>query len=123
MDAPAHVVVVNSRAEERDAIGRLLDGRGYRIDCCGSAAEALGVLGDSPAALLLVDTELCDMSGGAFLRAVEARGLHPPLIVTVPRMGVSRAVEAVRLGAIDIIERPIDGPRLARAVDRALTGR
>ncbi len=118
---PPRVVVVNSHVQERETICRLLGNRGYMVECYATAAEAIDALSRPPSSVLLVDAELSDMAGDDFLQAVEERGLHLPIIVTVPKMAVSRAVEAMRHGAIDIVERPLDERRLARAIDRVLS--
>ena len=69
---------------------------------------------------MLVDHDLKEMSGVDFIDEVRARGLRLPAIMTVPMHAVQAAVQAIRNGATDVLEAPLDDAVVAQSVRQAL---
>ena len=116
---PGRVLVVNSNAIVLARISSLLDGAGFAVTLCRTAAEALTALAiDAPAAMV-VDFMLDDMSGFALVHACEDAGTRVPTVMTAGRGEVGAAVRAVREGVADFLPGTVDG-RVVQAIRRAL---
>jgi len=70
--------------------------------------------------LVLLDVQMPEMDGIALLSAMRERGLVVPAIVLTAHGSIERAVQAVRLGAYDFIEKPPSIERILLAADNAL---
>lgn len=117
--SPGRVLVVNSNAILLARISSLLDGAGFAVTLCPTAAEALTALAiDAPAAMV-VDFMLDDMSGFGLVRACEDAGMRLPTVMTAGRGEVGAAVRAVREGVADFLPGTVDG-RVVQAIRAAL---
>jgi len=121
MRAP-RVLVVNSNAVVLARLHSLLDGAGFAVIPCRTAADALAALeadADAPPAAMVVDFMLDDMSGLALVHACGDRRARLPTVMTAGRGEVSAAVRAVREGVADFLPGTVDG-RVVQAVRAAL---
>jgi two-component system nitrogen regulation response regulator NtrX len=82
--------------------------------------EGLRVFGDRKPAAVLLDLKLPDGTGLDVLRELQRRSPVTPVIVVSGFGSVSEAVEAMRLGATEYIEKPVARERLYDVLDRAL---
>jgi DNA-binding NtrC family response regulator len=85
-----------------------------------TGAEALETLESSLPQLMLLDLQLPDMSGLEILRQVQSRSLPVGVVVITAHGSVDLAVESMRSGAIDFLEKPFDRQRLLVTLNRAL---
>lgn len=122
LDTTATVVVVNADASQRKRLALALEARGHRVLGFESAKEAIDSISPPPRTVLLVDHDLDDMSGADFLDELRSRGLNLPAIITVPMHAIQAAVQAIRNGATDVLEEPLDDAVLAQSVRLALAG-
>ncbi|MCC6365108.1 MAG: sigma-54-dependent Fis family transcriptional regulator [Bryobacterales bacterium] len=108
--------------DDEENIGRslkwILEGEGYDVDVCRSAAE-FGARG-SRVDLYLLDVRLPDGNGIDLLRRVRADGGATPVIMISGHGTIADAVEAVRIGAYDFLEKPLARDRVLLAARRAL---
>jgi len=70
--------------------------------------------------VLVVHHELDNMTALEFIDEIRARGVFLPTIVTVPPHAVDAAVEAIRRGATDVLEEPLDDRDLEESIAVAL---
>ncbi len=110
--------------EDSPGLGKLystyLESENIQTLLAGTGQEALKYLDQTPLDLLLVDLFLPDMQGMAILRQVQDRAL-PTLVVIITGHGsVAAAVDAMRHGARDFLEKPFDAQRLRTTVRNAL---
>ena len=70
--------------------------------------------------VVLADLRLPDMSAIDVLRQLQMGSFHPPFVVVTGFGSTASAVEAMRLGATDFIEKPLIGEELIRVVEQAL---
>ena len=96
---------------------------GYEAGVAGSGEEALARLGRVQCALVLSAADLPRMSGLELLREIRGRCPSLPVILVIDQGGVDQAVQAVQIGAQDILTRPLDVDRIADALERALEAR
>src|SRR5687767_15430492 len=115
--APARVLVADDQADIVDALKLLLTEEGFEVGAARSPAEALEALEASEfdAAILDLNYTRDTTSGQEGLDLMERiRALDPtlPVLVVTAWSSVSGAVEAMRRGARDYIEKPWDDERL-----------
>ena len=117
------IVVCDDQSDVLDALGFLLKGAGYRADLTASPSQALEAVTQSRPALVLTDMNFTrdTTSGAEGLTLLDAlRGLHdaPPVIVMTAWGEVDLAVEAMRRGAADFVQKPWDNARLLAIVEK-----
>ncbi len=116
MDAMATVIVIDDDPALRDAMRTMFEIEGYNVRCFGSAEDFLRDT-DLPAlGCLLIDAYLPGMSGLDLLRKLKARGFVLPMIMITGRSDVALAVEAMKSGAADFIDKPATPAELLEAV-------
>ncbi len=119
------VLVVDDDSDICVALEMLLTYEGYQVWTAGSGRQALARLdkekeaGRSPA-LVLTDVKMPDMDGLTLLEHLVSRE-DPPSVVMISGHGdITTAVEAVRRGAVDFLEKPLDQNRLLVSLQNAL---
>jgi FixJ family two-component response regulator len=113
------VVVVNSDPQKLAELTQLLQARGHTVMAFERAEDALEAIAPPPQTVLLIDKELADMSGVDLMHRVQERGVYQPTIVTVPSNAVGDAVQALRYGAMDILESPLSENNLLQSIKQA----
>ncbi len=116
------VLVVDDEVIVRRAVGRALGAAGYMTMLAESVAEARDVLardGDT-IDVVLTDLYLGEETGLDLLSHVRREWTDTPVVIMTARGAVASAVDALRGGAYDFIEKPFDPPEvLTSAVQRA----
>ena len=104
-----------TREQVRDALGDRVD-----LECVDSAEAAIAALERMPADLVLSDLQMQGMSGLALLG--RARRIAPgvPFVLLTAHATVDSAVEALRQGATDYLQKPIQPEHLVAVVERVL---
>ena len=115
--APPHILVADDQPDVREALRLLLKGEGYAIETASSPAAVLAAVqrSDFDAVLLDLNYARDTTTGREGLELVsELQGIDAtlPAIVMTAWGSVDKAVEAVRRGARDFIEKPWDNTRL-----------
>ena len=120
MPASAHILLVDDDERLRTAAGKVLAAEGYRIAGAASGREALQILNAGPMALVVSDLCLPDLDGIALLK--ETRKLRPEaeVVMITGHGSIEKAVEAMRYGAYDFIQKPLDSAALLKTVAKAL---
>ena len=116
----ALVHVVDDDPAVRDSLGFLLDSAGIGVRTYGSAAEFLAAVPTIRSGCVLTDVRMPDIDGLALQRRLCALGNRLPVIVMTGHGDVPIAVEALKTGAADFLEKPFDDEHLLRAVRDAL---
>jgi two-component system response regulator HydG len=93
-------------------IERVVRPTGYEVSMHTSAREALARLASESADVALVDLRMPELGGLDVLRAIREAQPHCQVILMTAHASVDSAVEAVKLGALDYLSKPIDFARL-----------
>jgi two-component system nitrogen regulation response regulator NtrX len=123
--AKTTVLVVDDDADICQALEMLLRYEGCEVWTAPSGKQALARLDKEAAGgqrpdILLTDVKMPEMDGLALLEAVRERP-DPPAVVMISGHGdVATAVDAVRRGALDFLEKPLDQNRVLVAIQNAL---
>ncbi len=116
----AKLLIVDDELGMRQFLTHLLQREGHTVRVAGNGNEAMVLLREEPADLVLSDIRMPDMGGIELLRA--ARELHPSIevIMMTAFANVDTAREAFLLGAFDFVQKPFDNDLLKETVARAL---
>ena len=114
------ILVVEDQETHRDLCRSVLVGAGFTVETAASGAEALGHLRAGAFGLVITDQLMPGMSGLDLLR--EIRRLHPrlPVIIVTAYGTVDTAVDAMKAGASDFIQKPFTPDELLLVVRRVL---
>jgi two-component system, LuxR family, response regulator FixJ len=116
----AVVHILDDDESLRRALYRLLRSAGYNAVTYGTATAVIEAVPQLSGCLLL-DLRMPDMDGLEVQARLVARGVRLPVIVITGHGDVPTAVRAMKAGALDFIEKPIDEERLLNAVAVALS--
>lgn len=114
------VHIVDDDEAVRRSLAFMLSSAGLPVRVYGSATDFLEALGDAQRGCLITDIRMPDMSGIDLLRRIKERAPCLPAIVITGHGDVALAVEAMKAGAIDFIEKPFDEDAILAAVKAAL---
>lgn len=121
-DSPV-VHVVDDDLEVRQSLSFLLATAGLAVRLHESATAFLDAVGDVAAGCVVTDVRMPGIDGIEFLRRLRARGSPVPVIIMTGHADVPLAVEAMKEGAADFIEKPFDDDLLIGAIRSALEDR
>lgn len=116
----AAICVVESDHEQRAALAQLLSHLQHEVSTFESAEALLEALANLPMKVLVASLELPGISGLALLQELRDRGCQVPTILLAGDADVATAVEAIRAGAVDFIQKPVIDRILLRRVRDAL---
>ncbi|MEX0936784.1 MAG: sigma-54 dependent transcriptional regulator [Pirellulales bacterium] len=118
--AAGRVLVVDDHQAARESIADVLRHTGHQVECRGSAREALRVLQDDAFDVVVTDLQMPGMSGLEFIQHVQRQRMGVQMVMVTAHATVASAVEAMRHGAFDYIEKPFDVEQLEQRVNQAL---
>lgn len=116
------IYVVDDDAALRRSLVFLLESVGWRVEAHASAEAFLAAYRPGLPGCLVLDIRMPSMSGLELQLALKARGFAPPVIFITGHGDVSLAVQAMKQGACDFIEKPFRDQDLLDAVARAVRG-
>ncbi|HEY7725878.1 MAG TPA: sigma-54 dependent transcriptional regulator [Anaeromyxobacteraceae bacterium] len=114
------LLIVDDDADGRDAMGELAQRWGYEVLVASDGTEALRRATDWHPDVLLTDLVMPNMDGLWLLRALRAELPDLPVVLLTGQGTVQTAVQAIKEGAYDFIEKPLDVARLRVVLERAL---
>lgn len=114
------VLVVDDHRQARESMTDVLQQAGYDLESCSSAAEALRILDDRAFDCIVTDLMMPGMSGLEFIRQLQQQGNSAQVVMVTAHATVASAVEAIRHGAFDYIEKPFDVDQLETLVGQAI---
>lgn len=114
------IYIVDDDSVVRDALRELLEADGRHVEDFGDCEAFLAAYRPGGEACLLIDAYLPGIDGIELLRQLKSAGHHLPAIMITGSSAVPMAVEAMKVGAIDFLEKPVDRAALSASIDRAL---
>jgi DNA-binding NtrC family response regulator len=121
---PRRVLIVDDDEEAARDLQRLLrDEPGIEVTAITEPALALETLGAESYSVVLTDLRMPGIDGMEIVRQVQQRRLLATVIVMTGYGGIEEAVRAVRLGAYDFLQKPVNIPNLRLVLQRALRER
>ena len=114
------VLIVDDEADSRDALAELTQRWGYDVQTASDGSEALRRAIEWHPDVILTDLVMPNMDGLWLLRALRAELPDCPVVLLTGRGTIQTAVQAIKEGAYDFIEKPLEVPRLRIVLERAL---
>jgi CheY-like chemotaxis protein len=118
----AQLLLVDDDPGTLAGLGIFFRGAGYEVLTALTGREAFDLLELTTVDLIVADYRLPDMSGLHLIRRVQGRLPSPPVLIVAGCVSTRDAVLAMRFGAADFLEKPIDRGALLNAVRAALDG-
>ena len=107
-ESQIHVLVVDDERNIRNNLAMVLEAEDYKVDKCANGDDAILSVKQGRYDIAFVDIQMPKIDGLELLRYL--RGLRPkmPVVILTAYGTVHRAVEAMKLGAVDFLEKPFD---------------
>jgi two-component system response regulator HydG len=119
----ACICVTDDQALIRDSLSATLTAQDHKVFTFDNAQDALTELRQRAFDVVLTDLRMPGMDGVGLLREMRRLGLDVPVILMTAYASVPTAVEAMKLGAFDYIQKPFNADEVAILVERALRDR
>lgn len=116
----ANILVADDEKSIRLTVSQALSSQGYEVSTAIDGSTALEQLKASPADLLLLDIQMPGMDGIEVLQKAMAQQPSLKVIMISAHGSVDNAVDAMKLGAVDYLQKPFTPGELRELVDRVL---
>ena len=113
------IYVVDDDEAVRQSLEFLLKTAGMTVRGFDNAKSFLDVLPEIRSGCIITDVRMPEITGIDLLRRVKESGVDIPVIVITGHGDISLAVEAMKIGAVDFLEKPFDDAQLRAAIDGA----
>jgi two-component system, LuxR family, response regulator FixJ len=120
MSADRTVHVVDDDDAVRRSLERLLDAAGFRVVSYDSSMAFLEAARRLSAGCVLLDIQMPGVDGLEVQARLNRLGVTLPVIVMTAHGDVARAVQAMKAGAVDFLEKPFDDETLLNGIEAAL---
>jgi two-component system response regulator FixJ len=121
MPGSKNVYVIDDDPAMRDSLDFLLASAGFHVSVFDSASRFLDALPGLGFGCILSDVRMPEVDGLDLLRRLHAGGQKLPVVIMTGHGDIPLAVEAMKLGALDFMEKPFDDDRLIGMIKLALT--
>ncbi len=116
---PEKILIVDDEANITSSFASLLGDEGYKTKSAASVEEALRLSANTDFGLVLLDLNMPRQSGLEFLKEHPSTS-RPEVLVISGQSEITVALEAIKLGALDYLEKPVSPERLLASVRTAL---
>ncbi len=113
------ILIVEDENKLRRVIQLHLESAGFEVDAATSAEQAAPLAG--MANLIITDLRLPGTDGLHFIQQLQSRGVQASVIVITAHGSIETAVEAMKLGATDFLQKPFSLDHLTTVVHKAMT--
>ena len=117
------IAIVDDEKDMRQSISQWLALSGYDTETFASAEEALGAVGADYPGIVISDIKMPGMDGIQLLRKLMGSDSALPVIMITGHGDVPMAVEAMRIGAFDFLEKPFNPDRMSDLAKKATNAR
>jgi FixJ family two-component response regulator len=115
------VFVVDDDAAVRDSIAELAESVGLQVEGYASALDFLNARAQDRPGCLVLDVRMADMSGLVLQEKLNELGIRLPVIVLTGHGDVPMAVQAMKAGAVDFLQKPYREQALLDSINAALS--
>jgi DNA-binding NtrC family response regulator len=106
------LVVIDDEPGILDVVGRFAARAGFRVIACGGGRDGIASVQSAHADLVMVDLRMPDVGGIEVLRAIRDSNPNCQAVLMTGYASVETAVEAIKLGAMDYLSKPLDFGRV-----------
>jgi two-component system response regulator AtoC len=115
----ATILVVDDEENARLFVSDFLTQKGYEVKGVATLKDARARVNEGVADIILLDVQLPDGFGTDLLRETASMPLRPPIIIITAHADIDMAVEAMKNGAHDFLQKPIELKQLEQSIQRA----
>jgi len=119
MSNATKIAIVDDEKDMRQSISQWLALSGYDTETFASAEEALKAIGPDYPGIVISDIKMPGMDGIQFLKKLMGNDSTLPVIMITGHGDVPMAVEAMRVGAFDFLEKPFNPDRMSELAKKA----
>ncbi|AHY52316.1 response regulator transcription factor FixJ [Bradyrhizobium japonicum] len=120
MTTKGHVYVIDDDEAMRDSLHFLLDSSGFGVTLFDDAQAFLDVLPGLAFGCVVSDVRMPGIDGIELLKRMKAQQSPFPILIMTGHGDVPLAVEAMKLGAVDFLEKPFEDDRLTTMIETAI---
>lgn len=117
------VLVVDDKQMMRDSVGATLQRAGYTVVVASNGKDAVAKLARHQPAVVVTDLKMPEMTGLELLQHLNEADSDLPVVLMTAYGTVGDAVEAMKHGAFDFVQKPFEGDQLVVVVKRAVEHR
>ncbi|MEP9412233.1 MAG: sigma-54-dependent Fis family transcriptional regulator [Candidatus Brocadia sp.] len=121
MSSKAIILIVDDEETIRFSIKEFLEGQGYEVIVAETCEQAQEKINEFLPDLVLLDLRLPNMGGIEFLEKIKTKDPNALIIVMTGYGSVDSAVEAMKIGAYDYLEKPFKTEHLKLVIEKALS--
>ena len=118
-----HILIVDDEPLVRRSLSELLTLSGYAVSTAANGKEALGLLKDYHADIVITDIKMPELHGLQLLKEIKSIDSDIPVILITSYGSIESAVEAMKQGAYDYITKPIVDSEIKIIIERLLKQR
>jgi two-component system, OmpR family, response regulator len=119
LNMSAKVLLVDDEKEFLDVLGERMKLRGMEVKTTSSALKALDVLEKESFDVIILDLMMPEMDGLEALKRIKKNRPELQVILLTGHGSIEKGVEAMRLGAMDFVEKPADLETLSAKIEKA----
>lgn len=117
------VLVVDDEASIRKSLSGILEDEGFNVICASNGYEALKLVESEAPDIVLLDIWMQGMDGIETLKEIKKDSPFLPVIMISGHGNIETAVKATKMGAFDLIEKPLSIDKVILAINNALNFR
>ena len=117
---PLRILIVDDEPHIRKVMRLTLESHEHEVGEAGTGEEALEMIGATKWDIVLLDERMPGIDGLETLRRIRTRDSDAVVIMVTAFASIELAVDAMKLGAIDFVRKPMSPETLRAAVDNAL---
>jgi two-component system, OmpR family, alkaline phosphatase synthesis response regulator PhoP len=107
MGISSHILIIDDEAAVRHTLARILQQAGHDVTTAASGQEGLTLLSRQTPDLVYLDIRMPDMNGLEILKVIHSKLPEMPVVLFTAQPDLSSAVDALRLGAVDYLLKPL----------------
>ncbi len=116
----ALVLIVDDEEGIRESLSQILEDEEYETMAVSSGEDALRAVKESMPDLILLDIWMTGIDGIETLQEIKAMAPDPPVIMISGHANIENAIKATKMGAYDLLEKPLSLDKVLLTVERAL---
>ncbi|MCP4617486.1 MAG: response regulator transcription factor [Bradyrhizobium sp.] len=117
----SEIFVVDDDLATREVFSSAFAAAGYEVVCFADGSALLSQLRSHVPASIFIEVKLPQRAGLELLKRLREENCPAPIFVTSANGDIATAVEAVRSGAVDFVEKPINGAAIVERMEAAIT--
>ncbi len=113
------VLLVDDEEDFIEALGERMENRGMKVSTTTSAKDAIKKVKEESYDAIVLDLQMPEMDGIEALKAIKKINPDMQVILLTGHATVEKGIEAMKLGAMDLIEKPADIETIAKKIKKA----